>query len=67
MALIREYKIPAIFTEKNGSDKTAQTIARETGVEIYQLDMLMSGNAQDITAYFEALNANYAVIREALS
>lgn len=67
VALIQEYKIPAIFTEKNGSDKTAQTIARETGVEIYQLDMLMSGNAQDITAYFEALNANYAVIREALS
>lgn len=67
VALIREYNIPAIFTEKNGSDSTARAIARETGVEIYPLDMLMSGDGQDISAYFEALNANYAIIREALS
>ena len=67
VALIREYDIPAIFVEKNGSDATARVIARETGVEIHQLDMLMSGDGQDITAYFEALNANYAIIREALS
>lgn len=67
VALINEYKIPAIFTEKNGSDRTARAIARETGVEIHQLDMLMSGDGQDITAYFDALNANYAIIREALS
>ena len=67
VALIREYNIPAIFTERYGSDKTAQTIARETGVKVYRLDMLMSGEGQDISAYFEALNANYAIIREALS
>ena len=67
VALIREYNIPAIFTEKNGSDRTAQTIARETGVKIYALDMLMSGDGQDVTAYFETINANYAIIREALS
>ena len=67
VALIREYNIPAIFTEKHGSDNTAQTIARETGVAVYPLDMLMSGDGQNISAYFEALNANYAIIREALS
>ena len=67
VALIREYDIPAIFTEKNGSDNTARAIARETGVEVYQLDMLMSGEGQDIAAYFDALNANYAIIQEALS
>ena len=67
VALIREYNIPAIFTEKYGSDKTAQTIARETGVKVYQLDMLMSGEGQDISTYFDAINANYAIIREALS
>ena len=66
-ALIQEYNIPAIFTEENGSDRTARVIARETGVEIHALDMLMTGDGQDITAYFEALNANYAIIREALS
>ena len=67
VALIREYNIPAIFTEKNGSDTTARAIARETGVEIYQLDMLMSGDGQDISSYFDAVNANYAIIQEALS
>lgn len=67
VALIEEYDIPAIFTEMNGSDDTAQAISRETGVEVYQLDMIMSGEGQDISAYFEALNANYAVIQEALS
>ena len=67
VALIKEYDIPAIFTEKNGSDDTARAISRETGVAIYQLDMIMSGDGQDISAYFEALNANYAIIQEALS
>ncbi len=67
VALIAEYEIPAIFTEKNGSDATAQAISRETGVEVYQLDMIMSGSGQDLSAYVDAMNANYAVIREALS
>lgn len=66
VALIEEYHIPAIFTEKNGSDSTAQAISRETGVAVYQLDMIMSGEGQDISAYFSALSANYAVIQEAL-
>ncbi len=64
--LIKEYKIPAIFTEKNGSQATAKVISRETGVEIVELDMIMSGYGTDITAYFEAMNENYAAIREAL-
>ena len=67
VALIKEYDIPAIFTEKHGSDDTAQAIARETGVAVYQLDMIMSGDGQDLSAYFDALNANYAIIQEALS
>ncbi len=65
-ALIKKYDIPAIFTEKNGSQSTAKVISRETGVEIVELDMIMSGEGTDITAYFEAMNANYAAIREAL-
>lgn len=66
VALIEEYHIPAIFTEKNGSDSTAQAISRETGVAVYQLDMIMSGEGLDISAYSDALQANYAVIQEAL-
>lgn len=67
IALIKEYDIPAIFVEKNGSDATALAIARETGVAVYQLDMIMNGTGEDITAYSNALNANYDAIREALS
>ena len=48
VALIEEYNIPAIFTEVNGSDSTAQAIARETGVAVYQLDMIMSGDGTGI-------------------
>ena len=66
VALIEEYDIPAIFTEKNGSDSTARAISRETGAAVYQLDMIMSGDGQDIRAYFGALSTNYAVIQEAL-
>jgi len=41
--LIREYHIPVIFTEVNGSDATAQAIRRETGCAVAQLTMLMDG------------------------
>ena len=66
MALIREYDIPAIFTEKNGSDATARAIARETGVSVYQLDMIMSGEGSGVGPYINAMNANLDVIAQAL-
>ena len=43
--LIAEYDIPAIFTEVNGSDATANAVSRETGVRVAQLTMLMSAEA----------------------
>ncbi len=42
-ALVKEYNLPVIFTEVNGSDATAQAIARETGCAVAQLTMLMDG------------------------
>ena len=66
VALIEEYDIPAIFTEKNGSDATAQAIARETGVAVYQLDMIMSGEGSGISPYIDAMNANLDTIAQAL-
>lgn len=66
VALIREYDIPAIFTEKNGSDATARAIARETGVSVYQLDMIMSGEGSGIGPYLDAMNANLDTIAQAL-
>lgn len=41
--LVREYDIPVIFTEVNGSDATAQAIARETGCRVATLTMMMDG------------------------
>ena len=42
-ALVKEYDLPVIFTEVNGSDATAQAISRETGCAVAQLTMLMDG------------------------
>ena len=66
MALIETYNIPAIFTEKNGSDATAQAIARETGVAVKQLDLIMSGEGGGIQPYVDAMNGNIDTILEAL-
>lgn len=66
VALIGEYGIPAIFTEKNGSDATAKAIQRETGVAVYQLELIMSGEDSGLQPYLDAQSRNYAVIREAL-
>lgn len=41
--LVKEYGIPVIFTEVNGSDATAKAISRETGCRVAQLTMIMDG------------------------
>ena len=66
VALIEQHDVPAIFTEKNGSDATAQAIARETGVAVYPLNMIMSGEGSGIQPYIDAMNANLQTIAEAL-
>lgn len=67
VALIEENHIPAIFVEKNGSRKTADMIARETGCKVYELDMLMSGDGEGIQPYLDAIDANLTIILEAFS
>lgn len=66
-ALIEENHIPAIFVEKNGSRKTADVIARETGCKVYELDMLMSGDGEGIQPYIDAIDKNLTTILEAFS
>ena len=63
-ALVKEYHLPIIFTEVNGSDATAQAIARETGCAVGQLTMIMDG-PEDGTLqdnYYSALKDNVAAI-----
>ena len=59
--LVREHRLPAIFTETNGSASAAAVIAAETGAKVYALDMVMSADS-----YFDAMYHNIDTIREAL-
>lgn len=60
IGVIREHKLPGIFTETNGGTASAQIIAAETGVTVHTLDMAMSGDD-----YFMAMYHNIDTIREA--
>ncbi len=57
-ALVKAYNIPIIFTEINGSDATANAIARETGCQVAQLSMLMDGPDEADSAF--GLLENYS-------
>lgn len=69
-ALVKDCGIPGIFTEVNGSDATANAIARETGCQVAQLSMLMDGDMLGADAevddwidlYLDGLTANVAAV-----
>ena len=67
-ALVSGYGLPAIFTELNGSDATAQAIARETGATVYPLSMIMSGPTESsgLQRYLDTMNENITTVLEAL-
>ncbi len=63
VSLVKENNIPIIFTEINGSDATAQAIARETGCQVGQLTMLMDGpNDGKLSNYLDGLSSNVKTI-----
>ena len=61
ITLTKLHNLPAIFTEENGSDRSAMVIAEATGVKVYQLSMVMSGES-----YFTLMYRNIDTIKEAL-
>lgn len=61
ISIVRTHKLPAIFTETNGSVSAADVIARETGVSIGTLDMAMGEKS-----YFDAMYHNIDTIKEVL-
>lgn len=68
VADIQSHRLPAIFTETNGSDTTAQMIRRECGVAVYPLSLMMTpaGEAQEgVGAYLALLQSNLDTLREA--
>lgn len=66
-ALIESENIPAIFVEKNGSRSAAEVLSRETGCQVYELDMLMSGEGRGIQPYLDAMDANLKSVLTAFS
>lgn len=65
---VKEYHLPSIFVEVNGSDATAEAISRECGVAVHTLSMLMSGPADDPEITYSALmRENINALLEALS
>lgn len=59
--LVDKHALPAVFTERSGSDACAGIISKETGTEIFTLDMAMAG-----ISYFDAMYHNIDTIKEAL-
>ena len=59
--LVQTHRLPAVFTEVNGSVSAADILSAETGVKIYALDMAMTGNS-----YFAAMKYNIQIFREAM-
>jgi len=66
ISIIREYGLPAIFTEVNGSESAARTLTRETGTQAFPLSMIMSGTGRGIYPYIQAMNYNFDTILAAL-
>ena len=61
ITLTKEHNLPAIFTEENGSDRSAKVIAEATGAKVYELSMIMSGDS-----YFAMMYRNIDTVKEAL-
>lgn len=59
--LVRQHALSAVFHEVNGSVSACDVISRETGVDVYALDMCMGdGN------YFDCMYYNIDTLKEAL-
>jgi len=63
--LVRENDVNAIFVEPQYSRTAADTIARETGVSVYVLDPIVTGEL-DKDAYINLMNYNLETLIEAL-
>jgi zinc transport system substrate-binding protein len=67
--LVRERGVKALFTEPQYSDRSAQVIARETGVKVHELDPVATGPSDPDAArgaWLAAMEKNLAVLQGAL-
>jgi len=67
--LVREQGVKALFAEPQFSDRSAQAIARETGVKVHELDPVATGPSDPGAArgaWLAAMEKNLAVLQDAL-
>lgn len=65
ITLIQSKEVNAIFTEPQYAKTAATTIAKETGVSVFELDPVVTGELEK-DAYEKAMRKNLAVLKEAL-
>ena len=65
---VNELPVKVLFTEPQYSPSAAETIARETGAKIYELDPVVTGEATPdaMDAYLDAMRKNMEVLKQAL-
>ena len=65
---INSLPVKIIFTEPQYSSKAAETIARETGAQIFELDPIVTGEAkpENLPEYIERMLNNVIVLAKAL-
>ena len=66
--IIRDKDVRALFAEPQYTDESIDLIARETGLPVYLLDPVVSGEADpdDTDAYLRIMRQNLATLLEAL-
>ncbi len=68
IAKVQGLPVKVLFTEPQYSPAAAETIARETGARLYQLDPVVTGEAtpEAKDAYIDTMRKNMKVLKEAL-
>ena len=68
IAKVNTLPVKVLFTEPQYSPAAAETIAKETGAKIYQLDPVVTGeaNLEAMDAYISAMRKNMNILKEAL-
>ena len=66
--IVNNLPVKVLFTEPQYSPKAAETIARETGAKIYQLDPITTGESipENANAYIDGMKKNMQTLVEAL-
>ena len=67
IAKVNTLPVKVLFTEPQYSPAAAETIAKETGAKIYQLDPVVTGeaNLEAMDAYISAMKKNMNILKEA--